>query len=147
MAQGAKDHTTHVRSEKIARPAARYAHCSEEAKRLTEEAKVNATRKAEADRALAAEKVAQAEAAHSETAKRRSARAAAGKSPQAKRVERAEAEAIRTANAKLEALKTAGHTIKKSTAGGKCGVDDDCVSPLQRSKGDKEPYPTCKKKR
>ena len=91
--------------------------------------------------------VAQAEAAHAETTKRRAARASAEKSGQATRVQRAEAAAIRTANEKLEALKTAGHTIKKSTAGGKCGVDDDCVSPLQCSKGDKEPYPTCKKKR
>ena len=118
-----------------------------EAKRLTEEAKVNATRKAEADRALAQEKVYQAEAAHAETAKRRSERAAASRTDQATRVERAEAAAIRTANQKLEALKTAGHTIKKSKAGQKCGVDDDCVSDLQCSKGDKEPYPTCKKKR
>jgi hypothetical protein len=79
-----------------------------EAKRLTEEAKVNATRKAEEDSALAYEKVSQAEAAQSDTAKRRADRKSAEKSDQAKRVERAEAEAIRTANAKLEALKTAG---------------------------------------
>jgi len=30
LAQGAKDQTTHVRLEKVARPAARYPHCREE---------------------------------------------------------------------------------------------------------------------
>ena len=78
-------------------------------KRLTEEAKVNATRKAESDRALAAEKVAQAEAAHAETANEERPERPPKSQARQHAYNARKPKAIRTANAKLEALKTASH--------------------------------------